>query len=221
MITGLDARVDLDHWCATRGESREEQTELYYRIEAGFEARAYIVGRQTMEPYATGQAADPGGDVPARPLHNAPRSDVRLAVVLDPSGKLHWEGGNLDGDHLLMVLGPDVPDGHLRELAARGISYLVSPDRHIDPVWLLEQLAMHFDAKRVLVEGGGVLNGIFLDAGLIDEISLLMIPAMDGTTGHRNLFEVKAPMRSQLSLIEATVLEAQAVHLRYAVHPAT
>lgn len=37
--------------------------------------------------------------------------------------------------------------------------------------------------KRLLVEGGGVANGAFLRAGLIDEFNLILSPAIDGATG--------------------------------------
>jgi riboflavin biosynthesis pyrimidine reductase len=37
--------------------------------------------------------------------------------------------------------------------------------------------------KRLLVEGGGVANGAFLRAGLIDEFNLILSPAIDGAKG--------------------------------------
>lgn len=173
-----------------------------------------------MEPYATGAPADPGGAAPARPLHLGAEREAPLAVVLDPSGRLHWDSGTLEGEHLVMILGPDVPDRHLRELAARGLSYLVAPQAQIDPAWLLEQLAEHFGARRIMVEGGGIVNGMFLAAGLVDEISLLLVPAIDGRGGARNLFdtgEAGLANRVKLSLRSVTPLDHQAVHLRYAV----
>lgn len=220
MLSGIDARVDVDHWCPTEGASRDAQVALYFELMKQFNARAHIVGRVTMEPYAKGIAADPGGPAPAHRMHQGLHRDLPLAVVLDPEGKLHWQSDALDGDHLLMVLGPDVPDGHLRELAGRGVSYLVALDARIDPTWLLDQLARHFGASRVLVAGGGLVNGRFLAAGLVDEISLLMVPGLDGRRAARNLFdtgELGLAGRMALSLQGAEVLDHQAVHLRYAV----
>jgi len=43
--------------------------------------------------------------------------------------------------------------------------------------------------ERLLVEGGGNINGGFLAAGLIDEISLILQPAIDGKPGAPALFE--------------------------------
>jgi riboflavin biosynthesis pyrimidine reductase len=39
------------------------------------------------------------------------------------------------------------------------------------------------------VNGGGVTNGAFLRAGLIDEISLAIFPAVDGTKGSSSSFD--------------------------------
>ncbi len=174
-----------------------------------------------MEPYAKGAAHDPGGDKPDREYHLAPGHETRLAVVLDPAGKLHWETGNLDGDHLLMVLGRSVSDAHLRELVSRGVSYLVAPDERIDPAWLLDELAGKFDASRIFVEGGGILNGGFLTAGLVDRISILLVPAIDGRSAAHNIFEtgedgLAKHMKLRLVSVEQEV--HQMIHLTYDVN---
>jgi riboflavin biosynthesis pyrimidine reductase len=41
----------------------------------------------------------------------------------------------------------------------------------------------------LLLEGGGTINGAFLKAGLIDEISVLMYPGIDGLAGVPSIFE--------------------------------
>ena len=75
--------------------------------------------------------------------------------------------------------------------------------------------------KRLLVEGGGGANGAFLRAGLIDEISLVICPAVDGARGAPSVFDssdddagAPAPVRS-MTLESSQVLEGGAVWLRY------
>ena len=41
-------------------------------------------------------------------------------------------------------------------------------------------LAEHFGIRRLLLEGGGHINGAFLEADLVDEVSLLIAPGIDG-----------------------------------------
>ena len=54
-----------------------------------------------------------------RPIHVAGTDVATFAVALDPSGKLHFQGGKLSGDHLIVLVGRDTPDSHLAELAAQ------------------------------------------------------------------------------------------------------
>jgi hypothetical protein len=53
-----------------------------------------------------------------RPIHVAKTDAATFAVALDPSGKLHFQGAKLSGDHIIALVGRDTPDSHLAELAA-------------------------------------------------------------------------------------------------------
>jgi riboflavin biosynthesis pyrimidine reductase len=52
----------------------------------------------------------------------------------------------------------------------------------------LEILNRELGIERLLLEGGGGSNGAFLRAGLIDEISLAICPAVDGAKGAPSIF---------------------------------
>jgi riboflavin biosynthesis pyrimidine reductase len=75
--------------------------------------------------------------------------------------------------------------------------------------------------KRVLIEGGGVANGAFLRAGLVDELSLVVCPTVDGAKGAPCIFDsseadagLSAPVLT-MRLDSSEVLEGGAVWLRY------
>lgn len=59
-----------------------------------------------------------------------------------------------------------------------------------------------------MVEGGGVLNGAFLNEGLIDEVSLVLVPIADGSSNSLTIFETysqlqkKKPVNFYLKAIE-------------------
>ena len=85
----------------------------------------------------------------------------------------------------------------------------------------LEILNRELGLERLLLEGGGGSNGAFLRAGLIDEISFAICPAVDGAKGAPSIFDssdrdagVSAPIRS-MTLASTEVLEGGAVWLRY------
>jgi riboflavin biosynthesis pyrimidine reductase len=85
----------------------------------------------------------------------------------------------------------------------------------------LEILHRELGIERLLLEGGGGSNGAFLRAGLIDEISLAICPAVDGAKGAPSIFDSSdrdagqsAPITS-MTLASTEVLEGGVVWLRY------
>lgn len=58
-----------------------------------------------------------------------------------------------------------------------------------------DELGARLPIKKLLLEGGAKMNGAFLKAGLVDEISLLLRPAIDGKTGASPSTK-RAPMTS-------------------------
>src|SRR5271166_1396244 len=50
----------------------------------------------------------------------------------------------------------------------------------VDLTDAVNQLGEHFGIRTLLLEGGGHINGAFLEADLVDEVSLLVVPGIDG-----------------------------------------
>jgi riboflavin biosynthesis pyrimidine reductase len=72
----------------------------------------------------------------------------------------------------------------------------------------------------LLLEGGGHTNGTFFKAGLVNEISLLLFPAIGGRRGGRTLFEAGPDGladRVRLSISANEMRRNGVVHLRYSV----
>lgn len=71
----------------------------------------------------------------------------------------------------------------------------------------MKVLRKEFGVERLAVLGGGTINGGFLEAGLIDEVSLLLAPGIDGRDGWRAMFDgisdqKKAPTKLALQTVE-------------------
>jgi riboflavin biosynthesis pyrimidine reductase len=88
--------------------------------------------------------------------------------------------GDLDGDHLICVVSEKAPEDYLDMLRQKGISYVVAGKSSVDLRKAVDQLGKHFGIRILLLEGGGHINGAFLQAGLVDELSLLVVPGIDG-----------------------------------------
>lgn len=65
-----------------------------------------------------------------------------------------------------------------------------------------------FHIKKLLICGGGLVNWSFLQAGMIDELSLVLAPVSDGGSGSASLFAQKpafseeAPVEFSLKRVE-------------------
>jgi riboflavin biosynthesis pyrimidine reductase len=180
MLSSLDGRIDSAAWGGQAGIDRDAYVAAYEAVDRTLQGDAWIVGRTTMEEFADGQAAygDPKIALPRQTFWGA--SAGPYAVALDPSGKLNWTRNTAYGDHVIEVLSESVADAYLQRLQSAGVSYLFAGTNSIDLKLALSKLRTEFGIERLLLEGGGRINGSFLAEGLVDELSLLLAPVLDG-----------------------------------------
>lgn len=188
----------------------------------------YLNGRTTTDdnqthyrtPEVDANAEVPEGDFVAEP-------DAEMYYVsIDPSGKLAWERNVVDyggiDSHVIEVITDRVGAPYRDFLRRRGLSYLVAGEESLDQALALEKLNRVFGMERVMIGGGGVLNWSFLQAGLVDELSLVVAPFADGDTTQPGLFTavegLSVPQPHSFTLIEARELRDSVVLLRYRVN---
>jgi 5-amino-6-(5-phosphoribosylamino)uracil reductase len=124
------------------------------------------------------------------------------------------------------VLGPGVSEAYLSELRDIGVSYVFAEERDKGILHALEAIGEGFQVERLCLQGGGTINGAFLKAGLIDEISLLVYPGIDGLSGIPSIFEYKGASGEEpaagraLRHVLTETLDGGTVWLRYLVEAA-
>ena len=116
-------------------------------------------------------------------VYVATQTANRFAIGVDVRSETHWKSGEVDGDHVVLLLTDRVSDDYLAHLKSAGVSYLFCGKREVDLSVALDKLARKFKLKKAMVQGGGKMNGSFLHAGLIDEISQVIVPVADGGQG--------------------------------------
>jgi 2,5-diamino-6-(ribosylamino)-4(3H)-pyrimidinone 5'-phosphate reductase len=143
---------------------------------------AWICGRTTMqqhfaakEPFVSATNRPTGPQLPYVAQHAE-----SYAISVDTNGKLRWSSNDLDGDHLICVVSERAPSDYLDMLRKKKISYVVSGAPSVDLTQAVKLLGEHFGIRTLLLEGGGHINGGFLEAGLVDEVSLLLLAGIDG-----------------------------------------
>lgn len=213
MAISIDGRIVPATWPE---KVRTELNEIYERIHRDLAGDAWIVGRVTMSEFAKGEPR------PIRAVESYPRTTWKApnsasgpyAVALDQSARLHLNIDRANGDPLVCILTEAVSDDHLAELRRDGISYVFAGKSDIDLSLALDRLAREFGIKRLLLEGGGGINGSFLARGLIDEVSLLVTPVADGHDGP-TLLTSGAVSAVGLQLKSVERLDGDFVHLVY------
>ena len=186
MMSSLDGRTILSRW----GQS--PNTAEYEATAATFGAQAWMCGRVTMEKdFTKGLAPDlqPVSPPLDRQDFVADHGAASFAIAVDARGKLGWKSAFIDDDHLISVLTEQVSDDYLAYLRRLGVSYLFGGRQELDFALVREKLGRLFPIQTILLEGGGHLNGSLLTAGLIDELSLLLYPVVDGAATSAALFE--------------------------------
>ena len=219
-VASIDGRILTKRWRpedASRGKIFEL---LHNRLGVD----AWLIGRVSGQGYGKRDRYPSQTDQHYPREHWFARKDAAAyGVVLDPHGKIAWGRTDIDGDPVVAVLTEQVRDAHLAGLREDGVSYIFAGTRALDLGVALEILNRELGIKRLEVNGGGLTNGAFLRAGLIDEISVVFFPAVDGTKDSATVFDcgadetASASALRSMTLASSEVLECGAVWLRYRV----
>ncbi|AIQ58831.1 dihydrofolate reductase family protein [Paenibacillus borealis] len=199
MLTSLDGRIT--------GNFLEEERSPYFieeyeKIHERYGSTAWMCGRITMEEhftlgYTLELAHGTHSPIP-RTDYVAPTAYTTYAIAIDPSGKLGWTQNFISAwnenrldDHIIEVLTEQVSDAYLAHLRKIGISYIFGGREQLDFTVVVQKLKHLFSIDKLMLEGGGVLNGAFLREQLIDELSLVIVPITEGKSESLTLFETK------------------------------
>lgn len=197
MMTSLDGKITGEYM---NTEAADYVGEKYDRLHDDFKAKAWMCGRITFDDNFTFYEK-----VDLKPFENAvvEREDFiveakaeKYSLAVDPHGKLAWKNNTIDYNnrvlsHVVEVLTEQVDDRYLAYLRSIKVSYIFAGKERLDLQLLAEKVKTLLGADTLLLEGGGILNGAFLNAGLIDELSLMLAPAADGSTENNTLFEMQ------------------------------
>jgi len=216
MLSSVDGKIDGASLRAVTAPGDYEATGTT------LDGDAWLCGRTTMQQhFAEDEPFVSASNRPAgpQPVHVA-RKAKSYAVSVDTTGQLRWASGDLDADHLICIVSERAPKDYLSMLRDNGVSYIVAGESALDLVKAVNLLGESFGIRRLLLEGGGHINGAFLQADLVDEVSLLLVPGIDGRHEIAAVFDGmnaarKAAVPLKLKSIERR--EKDTLWLRYEV----
>lgn len=186
MVTSIDGKVTGEFLSST---ACEKACEIYYQSYRVNKYYGFICGRVTMESSFT------GGWYPDLSAYEPKeKTDFILnnlsgfyAVAFDTNGKLGWKSNRIidhdgdpgyDGAQIIEVLSENVDERYLGYLQEMEIPYIFAGKDKIDIELALYKLKNNIGANILWLQGGSIINGAFLRANVIDELSLVVAPVV-------------------------------------------
>ena len=226
MLTSLDGKIDGSFFGAPE---TAPALKAYGDLRKHYGCQATLYGTTTM----LGGYAD--GPAPALSMAEASvakedyinpegRGKGNFIVSVDPKGELGFSSHILEkkgrpAAHVIEAVTEQVAPAYLSYLQRLCISYLFAGNTRLDCALLLQKLQNSFAIQKLMVAGGGVVNWSFLQEGLIDELSLVVVPVADGSTIAVSIFEkagfLPAHPPAAFVLKEAKRLDGDVLWLRY------
>lgn len=226
-MSSVDGRLMNGRWTPLYdGTPFDEAGKAY--AEAGHElhTQAWMFGKNTLQQSFFPEVFSHEGQPPTQhhATHVGHRTSERLFVVADPTGEITYTADTVRGDNIVAILGEHVSEAYLKHLRATGVSYLFAGAEGYDLPLAMHRLRTEFGVESLSLQGGGIIDGAFLRAGLIDELSLLVYPGIDGLSGIPSIFEYlgaagERPAAGQsLELLDVNRLTSGIVQLIYKFH---
>lgn len=228
MMTSLDGKIMGNYMQTPEGEAAGE---VFYNISFGkepyYKHQGWLSGRVTTDDNFTFyEKPILKDDAPTVPEGDYVAKKAEMYYVsVDPSGKLGWKGSTLTyidtNAHIIEVLTGKTTNAYKDFLRRMGISYIIAGENTLDYALALTKLKELFGIERLMLGGGAALNWSFIQAGMCDEVSVVVAAAADGSPSTQTLFMAReglsddTPVRFVLQ--EAKVMDGSSLWLRYLI----
>jgi riboflavin biosynthesis pyrimidine reductase len=189
MCTSIDGRILSSRWTGLPAAVRIGT--LFETTAASFGIGAWVVGTTTMKEFADGNfKLKAAKETVERGDYIAAPKAKRFAIGADAKGVLRYKRNHVEGDHVVLLVSELVSNDYLAHLRSAGVSYLFCGRDHVNINTALRKIGDVLGVRKLLLEGGGTFNGAVLKAGLIDEISQVIVPVIDGGAGVTGMCDI-------------------------------
>lgn len=213
MMESVDGRID----CAMTEQI--EPSNVYYDALDQLDCPTTLEGRVSMqkhfaepEPFVAKDKAPIGEQA----FHKAVEAEG-YSIAIDTMGKLRWPSNTHYGTPFLVITSESCAKEYLDALTEQGISWIAAGTDGIDLAKAVDILNTGFGVERMAIVGGGHINGGFLAAGLLDEVSVMIGPGIDGRKGMASVFDGIEDADRPATLLKLDKIErmGDTVWLRY------
>jgi 2,5-diamino-6-(ribosylamino)-4(3H)-pyrimidinone 5'-phosphate reductase len=102
-------------------------------------------------------------------------------------GKLHYFRRSEYCRDVVVLITEQTPKSYVEYLASRNYDYYTISENRVDLKSALKILSEKYNSENIMIDSGRELTNAFLNEGLVDEISLLIVPEIVGNKS-QNLF---------------------------------
>jgi 2,5-diamino-6-(ribosylamino)-4(3H)-pyrimidinone 5'-phosphate reductase len=197
---------------------------LYYALAGQLGAEAILAGSQTMLVGLDAAIEDMASIEISESLHEEVEDERGLLVVVDSQGqlgKLHHLKITPYWRDTIVLCSMATPAEYLNYLKQHRFDFIQVGKHKVDLRAALTKLRGDYGIQVIRVDSGGILNGVLLREGLVDEVSLLITPTLVGGETPRSFFVapdlVSAESVISLKLIHVGEVGGENVWLRYEV----
>ncbi|MBU7568371.1 dihydrofolate reductase family protein [Weissella sagaensis] len=188
MYVSIDGKIDGPH--------SSSASSAYYSDELFKMSNADANGRETIQMYAAPATLDlsdfEDAQIPYEDWLPEIESDT-WSVSFDRQGKCGWTQNFFDYNghqmHAIEVVTKQASQAYLAFLQSMNIPYIIGGETEFDFETVLEKLYAHFNIETLAVCGGAMINGAFLKAHVVDQISLVIAPHVNGDENKKASFE--------------------------------
>ena len=217
MVMSLDGKIDGEYHDAPNSE----QAGKYY-YDVIFDLGSSMAGgRVTTCMYSPqpeidyGQYRDvsvPEGDFIVR------NPAGHYCFVYDRTGKCQWDAPTAEMNGVTMqiveVLTCGARPEYLAHLRKVGIAYIFVDEQRQPVKESLEKMKSLFGVGKLVLTGGAAVNGGFLAENAIDELSIVLMPYVEGKREEKALMDTAGRfIPASFGIAEAKILPGGAVHL--------
>jgi riboflavin biosynthesis pyrimidine reductase len=229
MMTSIDGKIMGSYMDTLEGR---DAGDVFYNIAFGkhsyYKHQGWLSGRVTTDDnftfYEKPKLDENAQMVPEGDFISKPDANMYY-VSVDPSGKLGWKSNELTyvdtTAHIIEVLTGKASNSYKAFLRKLGISYIIAGGESLDYVLAMEKVKTLFGIETLMLGGGGVLNWSFIQAGMCDELSVVIAAAADGSSNTPALFETRGGLSQDkpvsFNLQSAEIKDGGSLWLRYII----
>lgn len=188
MYTSIDGKIDGPHG--------SEESSHYYSNQLFHISNADANGSETIQMYAARGGVDLSNINTVGINYDDWLPNIKSttwSVSFDRKGKCNWTKNFFEYNghkmHTIEIVTKQASLQYLGFLRKMKIPYIVGGVKDFNLKEILEKLKEHFNIETLAVCGGAIINGLFLRAHLVDQISLVVAPHVNGSTSNKSVFD--------------------------------